>query len=166
VLLWCLREQPAGRGARVAACCAAMSTSIAGQAHHMTSQPIQLIPAIPALVQSAPSCQMRREIREAELAAARDNEPNPEELEKYIKERFGNRRCGLALDSYPTHRAALGSAKLHCCAARCGFLPSVFVRPKLPQGVQLDASVPGCLSPEWSLCCAHPNLLQLRIVWV
>ncbi|PRW59844.1 transcription elongation factor SPT5-like protein 1 [Chlorella sorokiniana] len=34
---------------------------------------------------------MRREIREAELAAARDNEPNPEELEKYIKERFGNR---------------------------------------------------------------------------
>ena len=37
--------------------------------------------------------QMRREIREAELAAARDNEPNPEELEKYIKERFGNRRC-------------------------------------------------------------------------
>ncbi len=35
---------------------------------------------------------MRREMREAELAAARDNEPNPEELEKYIKERFGNRR--------------------------------------------------------------------------
>ena len=35
---------------------------------------------------------MRREMREAELAAARDNEPNPEELEQYIKERFGNRR--------------------------------------------------------------------------
>lgn len=29
---------------------------------------------------------------QAELAAARDSEPNPEELEKYIKERFGGRR--------------------------------------------------------------------------
>lgn len=31
---------------------------------------------------------------QAELAAARDSEPNPEELEKYIKERFGGRRWG------------------------------------------------------------------------
>jgi hypothetical protein len=35
---------------------------------------------------------MRRQVREAELAAARDNEPNPEELDKFIKERYGNRR--------------------------------------------------------------------------
>ncbi|KAL4420140.1 hypothetical protein ABPG77_010356 [Micractinium sp. CCAP 211/92] len=40
---------------------------------------------------AAEMIKMRREIREAELAAARDSEPNPEELEKYIKERFGGR---------------------------------------------------------------------------
>lgn len=34
---------------------------------------------------------MRRQMREAELAAARDAEPNPEELEAYIKERFAGR---------------------------------------------------------------------------
>lgn len=34
---------------------------------------------------------MRRQVREAELAAARDNEPNAEELDKFIKERYGNR---------------------------------------------------------------------------
>lgn len=43
------------------------------------------------LPSAAEMLKMRREIREAELAAARDSEPNPEELEKYIKERFGNR---------------------------------------------------------------------------
>ena len=37
---------------------------------------------------------MRRQMREAAAAAERDSEPNPEELEKYIKERFGaNRGC-------------------------------------------------------------------------
>ena len=35
---------------------------------------------------------MRRQMREAAAAAERDSEPNPEELEKYIKERFGNNR--------------------------------------------------------------------------
>jgi len=44
------------------------------------------------VVSAADMIKMRREMREAELAAARDNEPNPEELEKYIKERFGGRR--------------------------------------------------------------------------
>ncbi len=34
---------------------------------------------------------MRRQVREAELAAARDNEPDAEELDKFIKERYGNR---------------------------------------------------------------------------
>lgn len=35
---------------------------------------------------------MRQEMREAEMAAERDREPDPEALEKYVKERFGGRR--------------------------------------------------------------------------
>lgn len=40
---------------------------------------------------AAEMLKMRRQMREAELAAARDAEPNPEELEAYIKERFAGR---------------------------------------------------------------------------
>lgn len=58
--------------------------------------------ACPRLPTARSAFQMRREIREAELAAARDNEPNPEELEKYIKERFGNRRCVVPSFHCPT----------------------------------------------------------------
>ncbi len=43
------------------------------------------------LPSAADLIKMRREIREAEMAAQRDNEPNPEELEKYLRERFGGR---------------------------------------------------------------------------
>jgi hypothetical protein len=45
------------------------------------------------VLSQAEMIKMRQEMREAAVAADRDNEPNPEELEKYIKERFGGQRC-------------------------------------------------------------------------
>ena len=45
---------------------------------------------------AAELAKMRRQMREAELAAARDAEPNPEELEAYIKQRFAGRGCAAA----------------------------------------------------------------------
>ena len=58
------------------------------------------------LPSAAEMIKMRREMREAELAAARDSEPNPEELEKYIKERFGGRRW-VPLGAYGRRQRAL-----------------------------------------------------------
>lgn len=132
-------------------------------------------------VQSSSSCQMRREIREAELAAARDNEPNPEELEKYIKERFGNRRCDM-----PGHGAVLCMLWLKKSTSRTGWetgsaagllshavcavvyllwLSCFLCALQASKGVQLDASVPGCPSPECPgpsaapapICCSYAS---------